>query len=117
MRTRGKKYGAARKQVPERPHTLEEAVPLLQKVKFTKFDETVEMAIRLGVDPAEARGQSGQGIGRAEQEQSRHGHGEAGRGDCEDEAPRSEHGDARVGRQERARNRALDGYRRHRIAQ
>src|SRR6188474_1414674 len=51
MRTRGKKYGAARKQVPERPHTLEEAVPLLQKVKFTKFDETVEMAIRLGVDP------------------------------------------------------------------
>jgi large subunit ribosomal protein L1 len=51
MRTRGKKYGAARKQVPDRDHTIEEAVPLLQKVKFTKFDETVEMAIRLGVDP------------------------------------------------------------------
>jgi large subunit ribosomal protein L1 len=51
MRTRGKKYGAARTQVPDRDHTIEEAVPLLQKVKFTKFDETVEMAVRLGVDP------------------------------------------------------------------
>jgi len=51
MRTRGRKYDAARKQVPEREHTIEEAVPLLQKVKFTKFDETVEMAVRLGVDP------------------------------------------------------------------
>ena len=51
MRTRGKKYQAARQQVPARPHTIEEAVPLLQKVKFAKFDETVEMAVRLGVDP------------------------------------------------------------------
>jgi len=51
MRTRGKKYQAARQQVPNRPHKIEEAVPLLQKVKYTKFDETVEMAVRLGVDP------------------------------------------------------------------
>ncbi len=51
MRTRGRKYQAARQQVPNRLHTIEEAVPLLQKVKFTKFDETVEMAVRLGVDP------------------------------------------------------------------
>src|SRR4026207_1127186 len=51
MRTRGKKYSAARQQVPNRPHKIEEAVPLLQKVKFSKFDETVEMAVRLGVDP------------------------------------------------------------------
>jgi large subunit ribosomal protein L1 len=51
MRSRGKKYTAARQQVPARPHKIEEAVPLLQKVKFTKFDETVEMAVRLGVDP------------------------------------------------------------------
>ena len=51
MRTRGKKYQAARQQVPARPHTIEEAVPLIQKVKFTKFDETVELAVRLGVDP------------------------------------------------------------------
>src|SRR4026207_1157376 len=51
MKARGKKYTAARQQVPVRPHSIEEAVPLLQKVKFTKFDETVELAIRLGVDP------------------------------------------------------------------
>ena len=51
MRTRGRKYSAARQQVPARPHKIEEAVPLIQKVKYTKFDETVEMAVRLGVDP------------------------------------------------------------------
>ena len=51
MRTRGKKYQAARKQVPVRPHSIEEAVPLLQEVKYSKFDETVELAVRLGVDP------------------------------------------------------------------
>ncbi len=51
MKARGKKYLAARQQVPVRPHTIEEAIPLLQKVKFSKFDETVEIAVRLGVDP------------------------------------------------------------------
>lgn len=50
----GKKFEAARKQIPEKPLTLEEAVPLVQKVKYTKFDETVEMALRLGVDPKHA---------------------------------------------------------------
>jgi large subunit ribosomal protein L1 len=34
-----------------RAHSIEEAVPLIQKVKYTKFDETVELAVRLGVDP------------------------------------------------------------------
>jgi large subunit ribosomal protein L1 len=51
MRTRGKKYEAARQQVPAKMHSIEEAVPLVQKVKYTKFDETVELAVRLGVDP------------------------------------------------------------------
>ena len=51
MRTRGRKYQAARQQVPARPHTIEEAVPLIQKVKYSKFDETVELSVRLGVDP------------------------------------------------------------------
>jgi large subunit ribosomal protein L1 len=51
MRTRGRKYQAARQQVPAKPHTIEQAVPLIQKVKYTKFDETVELAVRLGVDP------------------------------------------------------------------
>jgi len=54
MRKHGKKFAAARQQVPERPHTIEDAVPLMQKVKFAKFDETVEIAMRLGVDPKHA---------------------------------------------------------------
>lgn len=53
-RTSGKKFTAAAKQVEERPYTLEEAVPLVQKVKFAKFDETVELHLRLGVDPKHA---------------------------------------------------------------
>ena len=54
MRKTGKKYAAARQQVPARPQSIEDAVPLMQKVKFAKFDETVEIALRLGVDPKHA---------------------------------------------------------------
>ena len=54
MRKSGKKFAAARQQVPDRPHTIEDAIPLMQKVKFAKFDETVELALRLGVDPKHA---------------------------------------------------------------
>src|SRR5215218_4092771 len=50
----GKKYEAASKQVEARPYPLEEAIPLLQKIKFAKFDETVEVHMRLGVDPKHA---------------------------------------------------------------
>ncbi|MBV9434753.1 MAG: 50S ribosomal protein L1 [Acidobacteria bacterium] len=44
----------ARAAVEQRPYKLDEAVPLLQKVKFAKFDETVEVTMRLGVDPKHA---------------------------------------------------------------
>src|SRR5215211_5875958 len=54
MRKPGKKFAAAREQVPERLHTIEEAIPLIQKLKFAKFDETVELSMRLGVDPKHA---------------------------------------------------------------
>jgi large subunit ribosomal protein L1 len=54
MAQHGKKYLAAREQVAGRPHQLAEAVPLLQKVKYTKFDETVDLSMRLGVDPKHA---------------------------------------------------------------
>src|SRR3984893_8639272 len=55
MRSRGKKFAAARAQVAiDRIYTIEEAIPLVQKVKFDKFDETVELALRLGVDPKHA---------------------------------------------------------------
>src|SRR5215470_1191944 len=50
----GKHYQAAAKQVESRPYQLEEAIPLLQKIKFAKFDETVEVHMRLGVDPKHA---------------------------------------------------------------
>src|SRR5579864_2960696 len=54
MHKQGKKFQAAAKQVEARPYNLNDAVPLLQKVKFTKFDETVELHLRLGVDPKHA---------------------------------------------------------------
>ncbi len=52
--SQGKKYRAAAQQLERRPYALEEAVPLVQKVKFARFDETVELHMRLGVDPKHA---------------------------------------------------------------
>src|SRR5438093_1417624 len=55
MRKHGKNYLAARQQIAaDRAYTIEEAIPLVQKVKYAKFDETVEMSLRLGVDPKHA---------------------------------------------------------------
>ena len=54
MRKSGKNVEKARAAVEHRPYTLQEAVPLLQKVKFAKFDETVDLTMRLGVDPKHA---------------------------------------------------------------
>jgi large subunit ribosomal protein L1 len=44
----------ARALVEARPYVLADAVPLLQKVKYAKFDETVDLTLRLGVDPKHA---------------------------------------------------------------
>jgi large subunit ribosomal protein L1 len=55
MRKRGKKFASARAAIPsEKAFTLEDAIPLVQKVKYAKFDETVELSLRLGVDPKHA---------------------------------------------------------------
>jgi large subunit ribosomal protein L1 len=54
MRRHGKKYKAAVKQVPEKHCTLEEAIPLLKKVRYAAFEETMEIALLLGVDPKHA---------------------------------------------------------------
>src|SRR5262245_37614637 len=55
MRKRGKKFAAARAAIPaDRTYSIEEAIPLLQKLKFAKFDETVDLSLRLGVDPKHA---------------------------------------------------------------
>jgi len=47
----GKKHGAASAQVETKAYGLEEAVALAKKVAHAKFDETLEVAMLLGVDP------------------------------------------------------------------
>src|SRR5881628_3035682 len=55
MKKHGKKFTAAKAQVaPDKQYTIEDAIPLVQKVKYAKFDETVELSLRLGVDPKHA---------------------------------------------------------------
>jgi large subunit ribosomal protein L1 len=50
----GKKFRAAAARVEERAYPLDEAITLVQQLKFARFDETVEVALRLGVDPKHA---------------------------------------------------------------
>jgi large subunit ribosomal protein L1 len=47
----GKKFEAAKKRVEPRLHDLREALDLVKGTHFVKFDESVDMAVRLGVDP------------------------------------------------------------------
>ena len=49
-----KNRAAAEAKLADRTYTLGEAIPLVQQVKYTKFDETVEIAMRLGVNPKHA---------------------------------------------------------------
>jgi large subunit ribosomal protein L1 len=52
---RGKKYKGAREKVDRtKLYELEEAVKLLKESSFTRFDETVDIAVRLGVNPRHA---------------------------------------------------------------
>jgi len=44
----------ARALVEPRPYSIGDAIPLLQKAKFAKFDETVDLTMRLGVDTRHA---------------------------------------------------------------
>ena len=50
----GKNYRDAAAKVERRPYALEEALGLVQGSAFAKFDETVEMAMRMGVNPRHA---------------------------------------------------------------
>lgn len=55
MRTYGKKYtAAATRRVETVPHAAGQAIALVKDMAFAKFDETVEIAVRLGVDPRHA---------------------------------------------------------------
>ncbi|MBZ5590436.1 MAG: 50S ribosomal protein L1 [Acidobacteriia bacterium] len=49
-----KKYLAAKAKVEQRRYQLREAVELVRDMHYAKFDETVEVALRLGVDPRHA---------------------------------------------------------------
>ena len=49
-----KNTAKARALVEKRPYAINEAIPLLQKAKFAKFDETVDLTLRLGVDTRHA---------------------------------------------------------------
>ncbi len=53
-RKASKNIAKARAAVESRPYHLDEAVGLLQKVKYAKFDETVDLTLRLGVDTRHA---------------------------------------------------------------
>lgn len=44
----------ARSLVEKRPYAIGDAIPLLQKAKYAKFDETVDLTLRLGVDTRHA---------------------------------------------------------------
>ena len=55
MSSHGKKFEEASKKVdPERQYLPDEAIDLLKQVAFAKFDETVEVHARLGIDPRQA---------------------------------------------------------------
>ena len=51
MSKRGKKYAKAKELVTKQDYTLEEAVSLLKKASYAKFDESIDIAMRLGINP------------------------------------------------------------------
>ena len=50
----GKKYHAARERVEARLYELSAATELVKQLAYATFDETVELAARLGVDPKQS---------------------------------------------------------------
>ncbi|MBA7626154.1 50S ribosomal protein L1 [subsurface metagenome] len=55
MSKHGKKYAEALKMVDrDKTYAPEEAIGIIKKAAFTKFDETVELHLRMGVDPRDA---------------------------------------------------------------
>ncbi|GBD37918.1 50S ribosomal protein L1 [bacterium HR37] len=52
---RGKKYLEVKKRVdPQKAYTVDEALKLIEETKTAGFDETVEVAVKLGIDPRQA---------------------------------------------------------------
>lgn len=54
MAKHGKRYRDTLKKAPKAPVTLDEAIAFIKEHPGAKFDETVELAMRLGVNPAKS---------------------------------------------------------------
>jgi large subunit ribosomal protein L1 len=54
MKKQSKKYLEAAAKVEDRDYQIDEAIKLCKEASFAKFDETVDLAFRLGVDPRHA---------------------------------------------------------------
>ena len=51
MAKRGKKYNQSRELIDKEDYSLDESVSLVKKLSYVKFDESVEISLRLGVNP------------------------------------------------------------------
>ncbi|MBN2344891.1 MAG: 50S ribosomal protein L1 [Candidatus Aminicenantes bacterium] len=51
MSKRGKAYVKAKERIEERSYAVAEAAALLKEIKASKFDESVDVSVRLSVDP------------------------------------------------------------------
>ncbi len=51
MAKRGKNYKKSKELVEKQEYSLEDAIGLVKKLSFVKFDESVDISLRLGVDP------------------------------------------------------------------
>ena len=54
MSIHGKRFLAAQKEVTQPLYTVDEAVKLLKKMPQPKFDQTVEVHLKLGIDPKQS---------------------------------------------------------------
>ena len=54
MPKHSKRFRSLADEVPHEPVALDKAIEVLSKFNTTKFDQTVEIAIRLGIDPKQA---------------------------------------------------------------
>ena len=63
MAKRGKKYNEVSQAVdPKKVYTVDEAIKLIEETKTAKFDETVEVSVKLGIDPRQANQQIRTGL-------------------------------------------------------
>lgn len=63
MATKGKKYDAIKDLVdPKESYSVDEAIKLIDQTKTANFDETVEVSVKLGIDPRQASQQIRSGL-------------------------------------------------------